>query len=172
MKKCFMKLDEVAPNTRIFVDANIFIYHFTGVSDQCSAFLTRCERGELVGATSLHVVFEVLHRLMMIEAIKKGLVKSPKIVEKLKKHPKLIRRLTDYYQHTAKIEDMGIHVFPLAPEILRSSQQMRARYGLLVNDSLILALMNEGGIRALATHDKDFEQIEPIAAFRPDDVRL
>ena len=30
-----MKLSEIKAGSEIFVDSNIFIYHFTGVSDEC-----------------------------------------------------------------------------------------------------------------------------------------
>ena len=61
----------------IFIDANIFIYHFTGVSEECSEFLTRCESREITGQTSINVILEVLHRLMMVEAVTKNLVSRP-----------------------------------------------------------------------------------------------
>jgi predicted nucleic acid-binding protein len=37
-----MRLDEIEPGEKCFIDANIFIYHFTGASEECSSFLTRC----------------------------------------------------------------------------------------------------------------------------------
>ena len=43
-----MTLAEVPRSSAVFVDANILIYHFTGRSDQCSAFLTRIEAGEVI----------------------------------------------------------------------------------------------------------------------------
>lgn len=56
-----MRLDSIPSGTRVFIDANIFIYHFTGVSTQCSDFLNRCERSDLEGNTSANVLLEVLH---------------------------------------------------------------------------------------------------------------
>ena len=60
-----MKLDEIEGSSEVFIDANIFIYHFTGVGDQCSDFLNRCEQGDLIATTSVNVLLEVLHRLMI-----------------------------------------------------------------------------------------------------------
>jgi predicted nucleic acid-binding protein len=80
-----MTLKQIVSGTKVFIDANIFIYHFTGVSDECSDFLNRCERGDIFGITSANVLLEVLHRLMMIEAIRKKIVRPPNIVKKLKK---------------------------------------------------------------------------------------
>jgi predicted nucleic acid-binding protein len=40
--------------SRVFVDANIFIYHFTNspLTDACTKFLQRVEVGDLEGTTS------------------------------------------------------------------------------------------------------------------------
>jgi predicted nucleic acid-binding protein len=57
-----MRLDDLPRATSIFIDANIFIYHFTGASGECTRFLARCEAGELAGVTSVSVLLEVLHR--------------------------------------------------------------------------------------------------------------
>lgn len=57
-----MKLAEIKAGSEVFVDSNIFIYHFTGVSDECTDFLSRCEQGELIAMTSVNVILEVLHR--------------------------------------------------------------------------------------------------------------
>jgi predicted nucleic acid-binding protein len=77
----------------VFIDANIFIYHFGGRSLQCKAFLERCARRELLGYTSTPVLAEVLHRLMVAEAIMKGLVTAKTAVRKLAETPDLVKQL-------------------------------------------------------------------------------
>jgi len=47
-----MILANLRDGDRVFIDANIFIYHFGGRSVQCKAFLERCARRELLGYTS------------------------------------------------------------------------------------------------------------------------
>ena len=73
-----MRLESIPSGTRVFIDANIFIYHFTGVSTECSDFLNRCERRDLEGITSANVLLEVLHRLMMVEAVIKKMINNLK----------------------------------------------------------------------------------------------
>jgi len=91
-----LRLGRIEAGSEAFIDANIFIYHFTGVSDESS----RCEEGELTGVTSVNVLLEVLHCLMMIEAVNKKLVSPPNILKKLKKSPGKIKQLLDYFfQH-------------------------------------------------------------------------
>ena len=70
-----MRLTEVETGSTIFLDANIFIYHFTGIRDECINFPDRGGRGQLAAITTVIVILEVLHSLMMVEAIRKDLIK-------------------------------------------------------------------------------------------------
>lgn len=166
-----MRLEEIEPRSEVFIDSNIFIYHFTGVSEESSSFLACCEEDELSGITSVNVLLEVLHRLMMVEAVKKNLIKPPSLVQKLKDKPEKVCQMNDYFTNTIAVLDMGIKVYPITPELLKSSQMIRAQYGLLVNDSLIVALMQEEGIQKLASNDDAFSKIDWIKLYKPGDVR-
>ena len=157
-----MKLIEIKAGSEVFVDSNIFIYHFTGVSDECSDFLSRCEREELIGMTSVNVILEVLHRLMMVEAVSKNIVKPPNIVKKLSKSPQKIKRLNEYFVNTEKIQDMGIGIKPLIFEKIIKSHVVRLSSGLMVNDSVIIASMKKEGVKLLATNDKAFKKLDEI----------
>mgnify|MGYP001559388360 CR=1 FL=1 len=46
-----MKFDELKKGESIFIDANIFIYHFGGQSDECKEILIKCAKGDLKGYT-------------------------------------------------------------------------------------------------------------------------
>jgi len=65
-------LADVAHGTRVFIDANIFVYHFSAdsrLNSACTGFLASVEQGRLVGITSAAVVQETSHRVMMAEAL-------------------------------------------------------------------------------------------------------
>ena len=47
-----MDIDAIPDGTLVFVDANIFIYHFAGVSDKCTRFLQRVLKGEVKAVVS------------------------------------------------------------------------------------------------------------------------
>jgi predicted nucleic acid-binding protein len=47
---------------------------------------------------------------------------------------------------------------------------MRSRHGLLTNDSLILAAMNEYGIGCLTTRDGDFDDVAQLTVYKPTDI--
>jgi predicted nucleic acid-binding protein len=59
-------------NASIFLDANTVIYHFTSdpkFGTACTELLKRVEKRELSAALSTHVLADVAHRLMTLEAI-------------------------------------------------------------------------------------------------------
>ena len=167
-----MKLTEIKAGSEVFVDSNIFIYHFTGVSDECSDFLGRCEREKLIAMTSVNVILEVLHRLMMVEAVRKNLVKPPNVVKKLSMAPQKLKRLNEYSENTEKIQDMGVAIKPLIFETIIKSHVVRLASGLMVNDSVIIASMKQEGVKLLATNDKAFEKVDEIDVCTPEDIKL
>lgn len=69
-----MTLNDLPSGALVYIDANIFVYHFSGVSLECRTLFKRIEREDIRAATGAHIVLEVLHRLMMIEAISKSLI--------------------------------------------------------------------------------------------------
>ena len=165
-----LPLTELPAGQTVFIDANIFIYHFTGLSHECSSFLERCERGELWGVTAVHILLEVLHRLMMVEAVTKGLVSSGNVAKKLRKRPDVVKQLADYQTQTEAILEMGIEVVGLTSDSLKVSHPYRCRDGLLVNDSLTTAVMEAEGILYLATADPDFTRVEGLRVYCPMDL--
>ncbi len=165
-----LPLPELPAGQTVFIDANVFIYHFTGLSQECSSFLERCERGELWGVTAVHISLEVLHWLMMIEAVTKELVTSGNVAKKLRKRPNVVKQLADYQTQTEAILEMGIEVVGLTSDSLKISYPYRRRDGLLVNDSLTAAVMEAEGILYLATADPDFTRVEGLRIYRPMDL--
>ncbi len=165
-----LPLRELPTGRTIFIDANIFIYHFAALSQECSNFLERCERGELWGVTAVHILLEVLHRLMMIEGVTKGLVTSGNVAKKLRKKPGVVKQLADCQTQTEAILEMGIEVVGLTSDALKISYPYRRRDGLLVNDSLTAAVMEAEGILDLATADPDFTRVKGLRVYSPLDL--
>jgi predicted nucleic acid-binding protein len=165
-----LTLDRVPPATRIFVDSTIFIYHATGASPQCRALLERCEAGDVTGVTSVIVLAEVAHRLMIIEAVAAGLVSGKDVVKKLRSRLDLVRRLHVYQEHVERIPLMGVDVLPLEVGTLLRSADIRRAYGLLVNDSLVVAAARGAGIGHLASADADFGRVKELKLYQPGDL--
>lgn len=163
-------LSEVPSGTRVFLDATIFLYHFTGVSSSCRSLLSRCEDGQLNGLTSSVAVAEVTHRLMTIEAVSRGLVTPGNVARKLRERPEIVRRLSLYQEQVEKIPWMGVEIVPLERRLLTLASPLRTRYGLLTNDSLLLATALDLGTVAFASADRDFERIDTVQLFWPADL--
>jgi predicted nucleic acid-binding protein len=165
-----LTLDAIEPDASVFIDAPIFIYHFTGTSAQCRGFLERCERGDIRGKTSVVVVAEVAHRMMTIEAVAKGLVTPGNVAKKLRERPEIVSSLRDYQGYAEKIPLMFVEVLPLELGLLLRSTELRNRFGLLVNDSLVAVSALESNVTNIASADGDFERVEGLKLFRPSDL--
>jgi predicted nucleic acid-binding protein len=66
-----MIFTDLPAGASVFLDANTLLYHFTAEPNfgaPCTDLVERIERQELTGFTSTHVVSEMAHRLMTIEA--------------------------------------------------------------------------------------------------------
>lgn len=154
-----MTFDTLQPGERLFIDANIFMYHCNGVSSECKALIARCSRKEIIGFTSTAVIIEAMHRLMIAEALRKGYISSKNPVRKLKEHPEIIKQLSTYIDDIQEIYKMNITILTLTLKSIKTSTNIRQTEGLLTNDSLIVAAMQKAGIAKLATNDNDFDRI-------------
>ena len=155
--------------TDLVLDANIFVYAFLGTSQQCRDLLDRCAREDVYGFTTIEVVTEVCHRLMLAEAVASGTITKESVSALKGKHAP-IRGLTQYWTMTAGMFALNIPIVNLNEARMRRSQNMRANHGLLTRDSLILAAADEYGIDALATNDSDFDHVSWVTIYKPGDI--
>jgi predicted nucleic acid-binding protein len=166
-----MTFAEIEEGSTVFIDANIFIYHFVGTSPQCTSLLERCRSGEVRGATSILILGEVCHRLMMIEAVKRSLVSPGSVAHKLSNRPELVRQLVTSEADIESIPAMRIEVAAATEATLMQALRLQRRYGLMTNDSMIVASMLRGGFRLLATVDRRLKDVGEIETASPTDLR-
>jgi predicted nucleic acid-binding protein len=162
-------LTQVPSGTCVFIDANIFIYHFTDVplTTACTAFLRRVESGELHGVTSVVILAEVAHRLMMLEAIRTLGLTARTAVKQLKEKPDLVRQLSTYKVAIERVASFNIAVEAVTALHLRTAQGLSTAHGLLTNDSLTVALMQFLSVTDLASNDPDFFSVPGLSVWRP-----
>ncbi len=165
-----MNLSEVGTGNFVFIDANIFLYHFAGFSEQCKEFLKRCESRDLFGVTSVTVLAEVCHQLMLAEAIKRKLISSSRPSRQLAQKPQIVKKLSEYSGHLSNITEWGIEVVDMDKKIFINSQSIRSQFGLLTNDSFIPGYMELSNTNMLATADKIFNRIAAIRVYSPADI--
>ena len=156
-------LANIPTDETVFIDANIFVYHFcttsNSIADKCTEFLQKVESGVIHAVTSTSVILETLHRAMIYEVTEKTGLEPKGAMRKLQKNPEIIQNLTQYSEIPQSIIDFGTQVLSVSYQIILDSRSWREQYGLMVNDSIITALMDKNGLKNLATNDKDFERI-------------
>lgn len=165
-----MTLNDIVAGSAAFIDANIFIYHFAGQSEQCSSFLGRIERQELQGFTGEVVLIDVAYRLMMMEAVEQGGAPMPDPAARLARQPEIVTRLSRYYFSITRIPKMGVELLRLPEDFMAASQEFRQSHGLLVNDSLVPMYMRHAGLSVLVSADDALDRVPGIRRFGPTDL--
>ena len=89
------RIENLPAGTRLFSDANIFVYAFLGHFNQCRELLGRCATEQVLGITSLDVVNEVTHRMMIAESLGSGVIKRDRVRD-LRGKWREVAKLTEY----------------------------------------------------------------------------
>jgi len=170
-----LHLHEIEQDSKVFIDANIFVYHFSegsGFNKSCTTFLSRIETHEIHGITSTAVVVEATHRLMMVEASSVLDEEIKNLPKYLKKHPHVVKQMSNHLAIPGKIEELDVEILQITPKIIKESQAVKTKYGFLSNDSLTVRFMEELGVSMLASNDLDFRRVEWLKLYVPsvDDV--
>ena len=164
-------LAHVPSGTSIFVDASVLALHFTGhpeLGPPCRDFLERCASGEIEGYTPVIAASETIHRVMVNEArTKLGFTTSSETVNYLKRHPEVVKDLRQHLAVASKIYRLGIKILSVSYKDLHHSKRVRQQYGLLTNDSLIVAVMQRRRLHHLATHYRDFVRLPTLHVWQP-----
>lgn len=173
-------LSKLPSGTRVFVDTNIFHFHFQGKSVSCSDFILRIIRGEVEAYVNTQVLSDLLHKLMITEAITKHCIRNGNPFE-MKKYLRDNRGntipLTDYQTQFENTLKFGLKVLPVNEKLLVDTKLERKAYYLMTGDSLHLGAMNrctmkrrKAPIRDIVTKDADFALIPGLTVWKPDDV--
>lgn len=165
-----MDIKTIPPGTHVLVDANIFIYFLSGLSQECYDFLRRVTLGEVHAHVTTTIIAEVLHRRMTSEAITKGLITPGKPLQKLKANPSVIKGLTDCVSEIEKLLKLPIVVHDITAVEVAASHALRAAHGLFVNDSINLACALRLGLSNIVTHNEDFSRVTTITTWEPTDI--
>jgi predicted nucleic acid-binding protein len=165
-------LSDLPLGSDVFVDANVFVYGLLELSPECQTLLRRCAQEEVFGFTTLHVLNEMTHRLMLEEARQVGLI-SGGGASQLKKQAREIVGLRRYWEQTLNVLEMpSMMVLHMQESWLHRAHSERAQCGLLTNDSLIVAAMREYGLALLASNDGDFDRVLGVTRYFPSDLSL
>src|SRR5216684_1746807 len=128
----------------VFLDASVFIHHFEPnalFGPASTEFLERIENQEITGVTATHIVSEVAHRLMTIEAMQAFGWQSAGIALRLRSHPAQVKALKRFRQAVQEIPLFGIRLVTIDPSWLDAAAGISQQTGLLHNDALLIAVM-------------------------------
>ena len=131
-----------------FIDTNVFVRHLAqdhpDFSAKASAFFTRIERGELMARTAETVIFEAVFSLQK-----------------------------QYRASKEVIRDGLLPLMELPGILLQRKPQLRRAFELYVDrnmsfgDAFHVALMEQLGIKEIASFDRDFDRVPGIRRVEP-----
>ena len=165
-----MIFTDIPAGAVVFLDANVLVYHFAPdpvLGPACRDLLVRIKRQEVDGCTSTHILSEVAHRLMTIEAMKSFRWPVAGIAQRLRTHPDAVQKLTAFRQAIQEVLQFGVRVLTVPTELIDTASAVSQQTGLLSNDALVVAVMQHYGVQDLASHDADFDRVTGITRFAP-----
>jgi predicted nucleic acid-binding protein len=101
-----MTFNQIPANASVFVDANILIYYFTPdptYGPECQLLIERIYKSQdFVAYTSTHVLSEVAHQLMVMEAATVFGWPLAGITRRLRQHPRRFRNSPAFVRRSTR----------------------------------------------------------------------
>ena len=157
--------------SKIFIDANIFLYSIFGhptLKPQCKEFLLKIEKGVYESITSTLVLNEVMHKLILAEVTKiKRLSSERDALRLIKEQPEIVSSLSMTWKDYTDLKKYPIAILSIDEKIMDTAVEISKKHGLLISDSVHVAAMNSNGIISIASNDGDFERVKGIKVWSP-----
>jgi predicted nucleic acid-binding protein len=165
-----MTFDDLGFGDTLFVDANVLVYYFAGdpvFGAACRQLVQRIENQDLLGLTSTHVLGEVAHQLMVLEALTLPGWAPGKLKKRVRQQPGALQNLTTFRTAVETILQSRLQVLAIAPSLLGTAAALSQQHGLLTNDALIVALTQAHGLSKTASNDTDFDRVPGVTHYAP-----
>ena len=168
----YMNPDDILGGSLCVLDTYILLYAEQGLSAQSQRLLRRCAVGEIIVILPQTVWHELAHKLMLAEAVTSGKVSGPNLAGKLARRPEIVKTLGLYREKVSALVELGLGYEPCTGEdFVKSAFALQERYGLLTNDSVILATALRLKADVLVTADAGFREITEIEVVTPSDIQ-
>jgi predicted nucleic acid-binding protein len=154
----------------VFVDANTLVYHCTldpSHGSACTDLLDQIGRGVITGSSSTHILGEVAHRLMALEASRLLGRQLTGMAYYLNKHPAEIQRLSGFRQAIVDISAGSLQILTIPTALVVTAAALSQQIGLLSNDALVVAIMLANGLNKIASNDTDFDRVPSLTRYAP-----
>jgi predicted nucleic acid-binding protein len=165
-----MTFADLPAGASLFLDANVLVYHFQPhpvLGPACSQLIQSIENDQVRGLTSTHVLSEVAHRLMAMEASLLPGWTASKVIQRLRQQPAVLQSLTRFRSAVQTVLQSRIGLLTIAPALIASATAISQQTGLLTNDALIVAVMQQHGLTNLASNDADFDRVPGLTRYAP-----
>ena len=167
-----MNLDDISNGSLCVIDTNVLLYAEQGSSLQSQRLLRRCSTGDLIGVMPQTAWQELTHKLMLAEAMMLGKITGPNPSRKLAKQPDLVKSLGLYRDKVLALVDLGIGFVSCTREdFFEKALKLQEKHGLLVNDSMILAIALRLKADVLVSADAAFKKITDLHVAIPSDIQ-
>jgi len=146
------------------------VYHFAAdpqFGPPCTDLVKRIERKEVRGFVSTHVLSDVAHRLMTVEAILLFGWPVASIAQRLRRNHAEIAKLTRFRQAVDEVSLLGIQFLPVTLPQVSAAAAISQQYELLSGDALIVAVMQVHSLTNLASNDADFDRVPWLTRYGP-----
>ena len=166
-----MKLGEISSGELVVIDANILVYANQQKSQECVQLLGRCARGEVKAVVPMPMVSELMHTLMLIESRENGWIDRSNPARFLSEKPQLVQRLTNYEKQMRQFLGMGLRLESVVTVDLIEALSIQREFGLLTNDSLLVAVARRLSCDPIASADKAFRDLKGFMVYAPEDLK-
>ena len=165
-----MTFADLISGDAVFVDTNVLVYRYSlhaRFGPPCTDLLERIERQELTGYTSTHVLGEAAHRLMTLEAITLFNWPQAGIGNRIRANPAEVAKLSNFKSAIDELLQGKLQILTATPAMMAAALSLCQQIGLLINDALIVAAMQSGGLTKFASGDTDFDRVPGITRYGP-----
>lgn len=125
-------------------------------------FFERVEKQEIIASTSSVAVAEAIHKVMLADAVTQHGLDRAGLAHRLQRRRQLITMLREHTKVTALVRSLAIHVEPIALSTLERATSISTQFQLLTNDALTIAVMEQIGLKDLATNDENFDTVTGV----------
>jgi predicted nucleic acid-binding protein len=163
-------LDAIPSGAAVFIDANCLIYAVTAdprYGPSCKRLLERIDNQDLQGFISAHVLGELAHRAMTLEAAARFNRPATGLANWLRRHPAEVQPLSRHRQSIDEVRGCKVHVLAVEGADVSRAADLSAPYGLLSNDALIVAVMQRHGLSDLVSLDAAFDRVPGVTRYAP-----
>jgi predicted nucleic acid-binding protein len=168
-----MNVDDIPNGSLCVMDTNLLLYAEQGLSVQSQRLLRRISTGEVLGLLPQPVWVELAHKLMLAEAMMLGKISGPNPARKLAGQPDVVKGLGLYRDKVRALLSLGLGFEPCTREdFVETGFAFQAKYGLLANDSVVLAVALRMQADVLATADRAFAGVTELPIAMPTDVHV